>query len=792
MRVSALEIRGEPCQCTAGQAFVRNRAVLLGWVVSRVRGWTWLGLTCYPCRSSVFRDVCAGRRSDVARTHFRTCPLCEAMCGIALKCEEGLITDIRGDPDDPLSRGYLCPKAVALKDIHEDPLRLRQPLRRVGSRWEPVGWDEALDEVAERLHAVRREHGADSVAYYQGNPHVHNHGALLMAMEFTRSLGSRSRFSTASMDHLPHLLTAYQMFGHQLLMPVPDLDRTDLLVVLGGNPAVSNGSLMTAPDMTRRLKALRQRGGRVVVIDPRRTRTAELGDTHHFIRPGTDPLLLLALIQTLFHEGKVALGRLADFTDGVEVLREVSASYNPERVAAQVGISAEDIRALALDLAAAPTAVVYGRLGVCTQEFGTLNCWLINAINVLTGNLDRPGGAAFTRPAVDTVAVGKWMGQQGELGGWSSRVRGLPAFTGELPVATLAEELDTPGEGRLRALVCAAGNPVLTAPNGGRLARALDGLDFMVAIDFYVNETARHAHFVLPPTFALERDHYDVAMHMMSVRNTTRYCPPMVPAGPEARHDWEIYLDLAIRLDALRDGPIGWLGVLRGRLLRWLTPTRLIDLFLRIGPYGRRSPLGRGLSLAALREQAHAVDLGPLEPCLPRRLYTRGKRLQLAPPLLVADLKRLSERFTAQGATAAAPELVLIGRRQLRTNNSWMHHVPRLTKGPDTCTLLMHPEDARRLSLREGQAVAVCSRVGRVTAPLEITDAIMPGVVSLPHGFGQHAGDAAPGMPAVTHPGVSLNDLTDDARVDALSGTIAFSGVPVTVVAAEAEVSATG
>lgn len=719
----------------------------------------------------------------MAELHFRTCTICEAMCGLALEMEDGKITSIRGDRDDPLSRGYLCPKAYALKDIHEDPDRLKQPMRRVGTQWEPISWQEALDETAERLHAVRKAHGPDSIAYYQGNPHIHNYGATLMAMELVASLGTRTCFSTASMDHLPHLLASYLMFGHQLLLPIPDIDRTQYLLILGANPAVSNGSLMTAPDVPRRLKELRQRGGKVVVIDPRRTRTAELADAHHFIRPGTDALLMLAMVRTLFEEGLVKPGRLESFTDGINLLREAAQPFRPEDVALRTGIAAETIRALARDFAAAPSAVAYGRVGTSTQEFGALSCWLLLALNILTGNLDRPGGSLFTRPAVDVAAVGKLMGLGGSFGKYRSRVRGLPAFTGELPVATLAEEIDTPGDSRIRALICSAGNPVLSTPDGARLDRALAGLDFMVAIDFYLNETARHAHIILPPTFALERDHYDLSMHVLAVRNTIRYTGPLFDPGPEARHDWQIYLELATRLDKLR-GPAGWAGALKRSMLKRLTPRGMLDLMLRMGPYGSKlNPFGNGPTTRKLLAQPHAQDLGSLEPRLPQRLYTPGRRIQLAPAPYLEDLRRLAERHPL-GQPAPDEGLVLVGRRELRSNNSWTHNVQRLVKGRDMCTLWMHPEDARAHGLSGGQQVEIRSRVGTVVAPLQVTEAIMRGVVSLPHGFG-HTKEGTRLTVASRQPGASINDLTDTQRVDSLSGTIAFSGVPVTVRSSE-------
>jgi anaerobic selenocysteine-containing dehydrogenase len=710
-------------------------------------------------------------------THYRTCNLCEAMCGIAIQVEGGRIVSIRGDADDPFSRGHICPKAVALQDVHEDPDRLRRPLRRRGRDWEEISWDEALAEASERLAAVQKEHGREAVAVYQGNPTVHNYGAALFGQVFLRSLGTRSRFSATSVDQLPQMLASLLMFGHQLLLPVPDIDRTRLFLVFGANPLASNGSLMTAPGVERRLKEMRARGGRLIVVDPRRTETAALADRHVPIRPGSDALLLLALLQVVFAEGLARPGRLASFTDGLDDVEKLAAPFTPESVADATGVPAAVTRELAREFAAASPAVAYGRVGVSMQEFGGLASWLINVLNVATGNLDRPGGAMFTLPAVDLVDLAARVGQRGHFDKGRSRVRGLPEFGGEYPAAVLAEEIETPGPGQIRALVTSAGNPVLSTPNGGRLERALAGLDYMVSIDIYLNETTRHAHLILPPTDALEHDLYDVVFHVLAVRNTAKYSPALFEPAPAARHDWQIFLELSRRVDAAK-GRGGWKRRLTQAALRRLGPSGLLGLLLRMGPYGLRRGPWRGLSLGRLRRDVHGVDLGALEPCLPDRLYSRGKRIGLAPERFVRDLERLRPRLQH-----APNGLLLIGRRDLRSNNSWMHNSERLVKGRDRCTLLMHPQDAERRALADGQRVRVSSRVGSVTAALEVTADVMPGVVCLPHGWGHHREGTRLGV-AGARPGASFNDLSDDQAVDALCGTARFSATPVEVAAA--------
>ncbi|WP_121424088.1 molybdopterin oxidoreductase family protein [Pseudomonas aeruginosa] len=697
--------------------------------------------------------------------HYRACHLCEAICGLAIETEsdEGgvpRIRSIKGDPQDSFSRGHVCPKAVALQDIQDAPDRLRQPLRRVGSEWQPIGWDEAFALVASRLGEIRERHGNDAVAVYQGNPSVHNYGLMTHSNYFLGLLKTRNRFSATSVDQLPHHLVSQQMYGHGLLIPIPDIDHTDFMLVLGGNPLASNGSIMTVPDVEKRLKALKARGGRLVVVDPRRSETAAIADRHLFIRPGQDAALLLGILNTLFEEH---LGRPTPLpVDGLERVREAVAVFDAESMSVRCGVPAESIRQLARDFAAAERAVCYGRMGVSTQAFGTLCQWLVQLINLVTGNLDRVGGALCTSPALDLVASTSG----GHFDRWRSRVSGLPEYGGELPVAALAEEILGEGEGQVRALVTVAGNPVLSTPNGRRLEQALDGLEFMLSIDLYINETTRYADLILPPTAPLEHDHYDTTFNVFAVRNVTRFNEAVLPRPEGALHDWEIFVGLA-RAFAARNGL---------ELKPTLEPQQMIDLGLRAGAYGDRSE--HRLSLATLREHPHGIDLGPLRPNLAPRLKTVGQRIQAAPPLFVDDL----QRFAAQ-PLPASDQLLLIGRRHVRSNNSWMHNYHRLVKGKPRHQLLMHPRDLEGRGLVDGQRVRVRSRVGSVEVEVAASSEMMPGVVSLPHGWGH----ARPGVQlaiARAQAGASANDLTDERHLDLLSGNAALNGLPVEVEAA--------
>ncbi len=706
-------------------------------------------------------------------THYRSCTLCEATCGVAVEVDGDRIVSIRGDEADPFSKGYICPKAAALADLHDDPDRLRHPMIREGTTWREAGWDEAFDLVARRLDEVRRAHGKDAIGIYQGNPIAHNLGLLTYGQLFLRKLGTRNAFSATSVDQLPHMLAAHLMFGDGILMPVPDIDRTDYFLCIGGNPLVSNGSIMTAPDMKGRLKAIRARGGKVIVVDPRRTETAEHADRHLFIRPGSDALLLLSMLQVIFAE---QLSRPGPHLDGVDTLQALVADFTPETTATATGIGADDVRLLARELAASQ-GLVYGRIGLCTQELGGVAAWLVYALNAVCGRLDVPGGIMWTTPAVDLRMLAKSVGFALGHGRWHSRVRGLPEFGGELPVVTMAEEIETPGPGQIRALITCAGNPVLSTPNGARLDRALPGLEFMVSLDMYLNETTRHADVILPGTSPLERAHYDVALTSFSVRNVAKYAPPLFERAPDQRHDWEIAVELWSRL-CIPGGAAGRLAgrAARAALLR-LGPEAPLEIAIRTGPQGLRK--GRaGLSMAKLRAAPHGVDLGALEPRLPDILATADHQVQLVPAIFAADLPRVRARLAAWSQRGDA--LVLVGRRHLRSNNSWCHNSQRLVKGKPRCTLLIHPRDAAARAINDGDLVTLASKAGSIRVAAEVSDEIMPGVVSLPHGWGHSKDGTRQGIAAATS-GASVNDVTSEDFFDTLSGTAALSGLTVEV-----------
>ncbi|HYC59306.1 MAG TPA: molybdopterin-dependent oxidoreductase [Thermoanaerobaculia bacterium] len=672
------------------------------------------------------------------RTVYRACNLCEAICGLEIKVDGPKIVSIRGDAQDPFSRGHICPKGVALQDIHDDPNRLRRPMHNVDGQWRAIEWDDAFELAAEKLASIQQQHGNDAVGFYAGNPTVHNIGTAISAPQLARVLKTRNAYSATSVDQLPQQLASLLMYGHQFLIPIPDIDRTDYFLILGGNPIVSNGSLMTAPDVARRLADIRDRGGKVVVIDPRRTETAAIASEHHFIKPATDAALLMALINVVVESGGSATALHKGLDDALAAIAHVT----PEIAAPITGIDAETIRRIAREFAAAKSAVCYGRVGATLQAFGTLNSWLIQLVNIVTGNLDREGGALLTNPLIPITGRGT---RPGHYAKWKSRVSGLPESGGELPVAALSEEILTPGEGQIRGLITICGNPVLSTPDGRKLDAALASLEFMLSIDIYLNETTRHADLILPPASSLEHDHYDLVFNALAIRNVARYNAAIWPREEDARYDWEIFRELASRLAV--------------KLGREHTPIASTATAIA----HRLSRGTHGITFETLLEAEHGIDLGALKPSLYERLETEDGRIDCAPAVLLEDVKR----FIAETSNAPQP-FRLIGRRHLRSNNSWMHHSHRLAKGKARDQLMMHPEDLASLGLSDGQLVDVKATAGAVRIAVQATDSMMRGVVCLPHGF-RHA---------------SYNDLPGTRAIDAVSGNAALNGIAVEIAAA--------
>lgn len=703
-----------------------------------------------------------------------TCPLCEATCGLEVTLDENQqVTRVKGDDNDVFSKGYICPKGASLGALHHDPDRLTAPLLKRDGEFVEVSWQEAYDEIDRRLPPILEQHGRDAVAVYAGNPGVHNIALTLYGRVLYKALGTKNFYSATSVDQMPKHYSSGTMFGDPLAIPVPDLDRTRHLLILGANPLVSNGSLMTAPDIRGRLRGIRERGGKIVVVDPRRTRTAAFADEHHAIRPGTDALLLFALVNVLFAENRVAPGRLAEHLNGLDDVRELARPFTPEAVAAHTGIDAGEIRRLARELAEAENAVVYGRIGTTTQTFGTVASWLVDVLNVLTGNLDEPGGAMFPLAACQPTGNRRPFA----VGRWHSRVRGYPEVVGELPVATLADEIETPGDGQVRALITVSGNPCLSTPNAGRLAEALKNLDFMISVDVYLNETSRQADVILPGPSPLERPHFDLAFYQLSVRNVANWTPATLPS--KLPQEWETMLRLTgivtgqgpeADVEALDDfvaadvARRAKLEVTRDRT----GPARLVDLMLRAGPYD--------VTLADLEAAPHGMDFGPLEPRIPGVLCTASGRIELAPETIAADVPRLR----AELDRPLDDGLVLIGRRHLSSNNSWMHNLKPLVRGGNRCTVLVHPADATRLGLTDGSLASVTSRAGKLEVPVEVTDEVRQGVVSIPHGWG-HDVDGSRTRVARANPGVNSNLVADETLLDVPSGTSVLNGIPVEV-----------
>ncbi|KAA3613987.1 MAG: molybdopterin oxidoreductase family protein [Calditrichaeota bacterium] len=709
------------------------------------------------------------------KTHFRTCPLCEAMCGLKINHTKDEIISIKGDAADPFSNGHICPKGYALQDIHFDKDRLTHPVMREGANWRIISWETAFSTVARKLVAIQKEHGDNSVGIYWGNPTVHNYGGVLKSSALKKALNTRNNYSATSVDQLPHQFVNFFIYGHNLLFPIPDIDKTDYFLMLGANPAASNGSLMSAGDFSRRMKKLRQRGGTIILIDPRRNETARLVDRHYFIHPATDAFFLIGLLKLIIEKEKINLAQAEKYVKGLEFFHAILDDFGFEELAKITGIPFEEMEQIADDFASAPAAACYGRMGVSTQEFGALTQWLIHVLNIISGNFDQPGGVMFNQPAVEVVRKNT----AGHYNRYQSRVRKRAEFCGEFPSATMAEEMLTEGPGQIKAFITNAGNPVLSTPNGSQLEKALTQLEFMVAIDFYINETTANANIILPPHGPLEHDHYDLVFNLFAVRNRAHYSKPLFKPAKNTRSDFQIFSDLATRINKLKGRKSGIFKKTMRVVFPFLeSPQFMLDVALRTGPYGAGfNPFAGGLSLRKLKKHPHGIDLGPLQPCMPNRLFTEDKKINLAPEILRNDLPRLKKRIEK---SVTKDELVLIGRRDLRSNNSWMHNSLRLVKGKNRCTLLMHPEDAAKRQIEDGQIVRVISRIGEINVAVQISDEMMVGVVCLPHGWGHDRAGIELAV-AKQHSGVSVNNLTDDHYLDELSGNAAVNGVPVKV-----------
>ncbi len=708
---------------------------------------------------------------SASKTHYSTCTLCEAMCGIEVKTQGQEILSIKGDRENPFSQGYICPKASALKDLYDDPDRLRTPVRKEGDKWIAISWEEAFSLTAKKLHSIQQAHGNNSVGIYLGNPNSHNMGAMLFGPYFYRALSTHNRYSATSVDQLPHHIVCRKLFGHMSQIPIPDIDHTDHFMIIGGNPLASNGSIMTVPNVKKRLKGIQKRGGKIVVIDPKQSETADISCEHHFIKPGSDVLLLLAMINTLYRKNLTNCDAIKQYIPDIDAVENYTAPYTPERVALHTGISAQAIEALVVDFCEAKSAVCYGRMGASVQVFGTLTQYLIMLFNILTGNLDRRGGMMFTQPAADILTVAG----PGSMGKFSSRVRGLPAFGGEYPVSCLAEEITTEGEGQIKAMVLGAGNPVLTTPNAEQLDQAFEQLEFMVAIDFYVTESTRHADIILPPVTGLERDHFDLVFHNFAVRNYVTYSEPVVKVSDEHLTDWQIYLSLAEKLDELNGKSTQHYKHLWDK-----TPSGIIDDLLRNGIYGAKE---HNLTLEKVKANPHGIDLGPLQPALPEAIFHQDKKVYLEFDYFMGDLPRVERHFFDPDSEKKGASLMLIGRRHLKTNNSWLHNSPRMHKGNNRCSAQIHPIDAKNHAIADGDQIVVTSRVGQVTVEAEVTDKIMPGVISIPHGWG-HDKNGITWQVARQNAGANVNALTDEMAVDELSGNAVLNGVPVSIVRA--------
>lgn len=729
----------------------------------------------------------------MSQLHYRTCHLCETMCGIEVEHDGEQVLAIRGDKNDVLSQGNICPKATGIQDIHNCPDRLKKPLKRVRKNpaekshdddWVEIEWDEAIEYAASGLARIQNQHGRDSIGSYFGRSTAHNIGTLLAVAPMQKIMGTRNIYTGSTVDQMPHNFVWHHMLGHQFLCTIPDINRTDYYLMLGTNPKVSNGAQMsTGANTWKKLNAIRERGGKCVLIDPRRTESAKYMDEHHFIRPHADSMLLIGIIQTIFAKGLAKPGRMAGHINGWNEIEPLVNQFDLDRIAEITTIPRDDIERIALEFASAKRPVCYGRTGISMVQFAGLTQWLMQTLNVIVGSMDEIGGMMFPKPAITSLPLTK-----SSWDSYRSRVRGRPEFSGEFPLVILGEEIMTPGEGQIRGLLGLAGNMVLSMADGHHSEKALQALEFYVAVDPYLNETTRFADIILPPCGPLEKGHYDMFYHLYDTINWSKYSQPLFTTEQSKWTDFEIFTELMGRFATIRTrNPIKkFLFSCAHKLVRTtLTAERIVAMGIRMGPYGKGlNPFKKdALSLQKLKDNPQGIFLGDLEYTFPEGLYTQDKKINLAPEVFVNDLPRLKAFFVEGGMEAERVEsefdLQIISRLTNRTLG-WMHHSYRLIKGKNPCELMINPADADARGITADSLVSVTSRAGQIQMPVTITDEMMPGVVCMPHLWGHNRKNTRQQV-ANANPGVSMNDITDVTTYDELTGNAIVNGVPVKV-----------
>jgi formate dehydrogenase len=714
-------------------------------------------------------------RSAGGEERITYCRICEPLCGLRVTVEDGKVARIRPDPDHPLSAGFACPKGIAMTDVQNDPDRVLHPLRRRDGGFERVSWDEALDEIGTRLGRILDERSGPALGWYMGNPGAFSYSHPLWVKALLDAVGSPHWYTASSQDVSNRFAASAFLYGSPFLLPIPDLARTDLLLMVGANPLVSHGSVMSAPRVKDQLHAITERGGRVVVVDPRRSETARAFE-HLAVNPDSDAWLLLSLLHVIFAGGLEDALAIERQASGTEALRALAAKHPPEVTEERTGVPAARVRELARDLARAEHAAVYGRTGSCLGRNGTLVSYLLDALNVVTGNLDREGGAMFGNPPIAFDKVADRIGA-GTYGKVRSRIGGFPEVLGALPASLMAKEIRAPGEGQLRALFVSAGNPVLSVPNGDELEAAMRELDLFVSIDLYVTETNREADFVLPATTFLEREDFPLPFLPLFTTPFVQWTDPLVEPAGEARQEWEVIEQIAKRVGVVPSS--SRLGRVLGRIGLKLSPQRLMDLLLRTGSKGDWFGLRRGgLSLRKLRDNPHGVVLAEhLEPgVLPDKIRHRDKRVRLDPPEIIEDAGRLAAR---NGRDPEFP-LRLIGLRELRSHNSWMHNARLLMRGGRVHAARVHPDDAEDHGIEDGEPCRISSPHGSIELPALVTDEIVAGTVAVPHGWGHQRGGWSVAREAG---GANVNALSSSEPEDLerLAGMAHLNGIPVRI-----------
>lgn len=713
------------------------------------------------------------------------CRICEPACGLKVTTQGNRVLKIEADEDNVVTRGFVCSKGIRFKDVHESPDRLRHPIKRVGDRWERISWEQAFQEIGEKVKGIRSRHGGESFAMYMGNPAGFSGTHPVFCQAFLAGLGSKHFYTPGSQDCNNKFAASQRMYGSPFVQPIPDFDNVDCFIIVGSNPAISHMSFINAARPVERLKALEEKGGKVYFVNPRRTESARRVGEQVFIRPGTDIWFLLAFLNELIASGGVQPSVVDKYMKGFDAVEQLVQPWTPERAERVTGIPAATLRAMVSRYSNAKGGALYCSTGVNQAQHSTLAYWILNVINCVSGNLDRRGGMLVSRGLVDLPKIAKKFGYGDRTD--RSRIGNFASVLDSFPAGILPDEIFTPGRGQVKALFVSAGNPVLSCANGTRMEKAIKQLELVVCIDLFRNETGNLADYVLPGLTWLERPDIPVGAAGLQTVPYIQWTDAMVQPDGEQQDEWWIYTELARACGVRLFGDKSFGGMLAHYYFmanRYVQKLPLLGNLLAFDPAHMQSAMLLGslrVKPAQMRSNPGAILLKPNLPkdFLGSRVLTEDGKVDLAPAEYIEGAKMLESDFERE--IAQRDQLRLISKRERFGHNSWMHNVQEFVFRNNTNFVYMHPDDAERCGLKDRELAEVRSATGNVTLPVKLTDDMMPRAIALPHGWGHQRADGLSVASRTT--GVNANLLAPDgpASLERFAGMALMNGIPVEV-----------